>query len=86
MSLRGTGVPRSLGCHGEIQSTLKRGRTPLTFKTVRLDRRCHYRVRFRVLRSRIKNARRLTIEVRFLGNNYLAATEPKAFTVKVHPA
>jgi hypothetical protein len=75
---------RSKVCHGEIQATLTLKRKRLDFKTVRLDRRCRYRVSFRIRRSRLGDTKRVTIGVRFLGNAYLGANvKPSRYSVKV---
>jgi len=77
---------RASVCRGEIQATLRRGRTRLAIKSVRLNRRCRYTVSFRVAEPRLRGARTVTIRVRFLGNDYLAATKPKSYRVKVRAA
>jgi PKD repeat protein len=77
---------RATVCHGEVQATLTRGRVRLATKDARVDRRCRYRVRFRFDRSRLRGDRTVAIRVRFLGNEYMGATTPRSFRVKVRPA
>jgi hypothetical protein len=77
------GVPRSRACKGKVTLTLKRGKRTLGTKKVKLNRKCDYRTTFRVRRSRIGSAKKLTVVVRFHGNlPYLAPTTNR-FSVKV---
>jgi hypothetical protein len=67
------GVSRAKACRGRITAQLKVGKRVLATATTRLDRRCRYRLRFSVPRSRLNAARPATIAVRFAGNRYLRA-------------
>ncbi|HEY6888158.1 MAG TPA: kelch repeat-containing protein [Solirubrobacter sp.] len=67
------GVSRGRACRGSISLTLKRGNHVLVRRTVNLDRRCRFKATFKVRRTTLKNARRLTVVQRFNGNRTLGA-------------
>jgi len=51
-------------CSGRVALTLKAGPRVVARKTVKPDRNCRYRVRFDVLRSRLRGARSVTVSSR----------------------
>jgi hypothetical protein len=75
-------APRAKACRGSLSLTLKRGKHRLQRRSARFDRRCRYRTTFKVRRSRIGNAKRLTVFVHFGGNRYLGSAAD-SFSVKV---
>ena len=77
-----TGISRTRACRGRVTLELRNGKRVLVKRAVRLDRRCRYATTFRVERTRIGSAKRLTVIARFHGNGYLGATSNR-FTVKV---
>ncbi len=69
----------SRACRGRVSLSLKRGAQLLQRRTARLDRRCHFRVTFRVTREQIGDATRLAV-VQRRGSSRATAT------VRVPPA
>ncbi|HEY6887967.1 MAG TPA: kelch repeat-containing protein [Solirubrobacter sp.] len=75
-------VPRSQACRGRLTVTLLHGRQVLATRRTRLDRHCRYSVTFRIRRSTLAGARRLSVKVRFAGNRRLSPVTNR-FTVDV---
>ncbi|HEY6889674.1 MAG TPA: PKD domain-containing protein, partial [Solirubrobacter sp.] len=61
-------------CRGKVTLTLKLRKTTLARKTVELDRRCRFGASFTVARSKLGNAKSLSIVAHFHGNKVLGAT------------
>ena len=65
------GVSRARACRGSITLTLKRGNHILIRRRVNLDRRCRFKTTFKVRRTTLKSAKRLTVVQHFNGNRTL---------------
>jgi hypothetical protein len=76
------GYTRAQACRGKVFITLKLKKRRLGFKATKLNRKCRYRVVFRVARSKLGAARKVKAVVLFGGNRYLASVQ-RAYTVKV---
>jgi hypothetical protein len=63
----------SRACRGQVSLSLKRGTQLLQRRIARLDRRCHFRVTFRVTREQIGDATQLVV-VRRRGGSRTTAT------------
>jgi hypothetical protein len=75
-------VSRKQGCRGKLTLELKLGKRVLDRRSTKLDGRCRYKVTFRVKRTKLCAAKRLTVVVRFHGNRYLGKVTNR-FTVPV---
>ena len=75
-------VSRKKGCRGKLTLELKLGKRVLDRRSTKLDGRCRYKVAFRVKRTQVGSAKRLTVVVRFHGNRYLGKVTNR-FTLPV---
>lgn len=72
------GVTASDACRGRVSVTVKRGKTTVGSRNVRVSRSCRFSARMRVSRSG-----RYRITARFLGNDVLQARSARARTARV---
>ena len=78
-------LPRDLACRGSLALTLSKGKRVVGRRSVTLDgSRCRWTWRFQTMRSRLDGARKLTLTIRFSGNDYLNPTA-QTRRVKVPP-
>jgi hypothetical protein len=76
------GVPRSVGCDGEVTVSIKRGADVLATNTVGVDDQCRFRAEKNVRRGKVGGADKLKLVARFSGNAALARTT-KSLSVRV---
>jgi N-acetylneuraminic acid mutarotase len=76
------GIARAKACYGTVRLTLKVKTKTLATARTKLNRKCDYKVTFKVRRTKLGSAKRLTVVVRFGGNRYLSKTSNR-FSVRV---
>lgn len=75
-------VSKRQGCRGLVLVTVRRGSTTIARRALRVDRKCRYRGRVRLVRSELRGQRAVTVALRFRGNQRLGAVE-RVYPIRV---
>lgn len=76
------GVSKAAGCSGKIKIAIRRARTLMTSKTVKVRSSCSFALRVKLKRSNVKKAKKLALTFTYSGNAVLAAIK-KTGSIKV---
>lgn len=79
-----SGISKSLGCSGTVRIQIKRGKTVISTKRVKLSKSCTYSSRTSFAnRRRLGSAKKLSISARFLGNTRVLAVSAPVRSARV---
>jgi amidase len=79
-----SGTTRAAACNGKVQVTIKAGKRTLSTQQVALGAKCAFSSRVTISAAKLRQASRVTVQVRFLGN---AVVKPEsAPSVRVRTA
>jgi hypothetical protein len=76
------GVSRLRGCNGKVRVTVKRSTKVIAARSVTVSTTCGFAYSAAIARAKVKNAKKLTLRLRFGGNAALGA-KTRTSTVKV---
>ena len=72
----------STACRGKISVTVKRGKRKVYAKNLKVSKKCAFRKKTTLKRSKVKKAKRLSMTLRFKGNSAIGAAK-RTYKVKV---
>jgi hypothetical protein len=75
-------VSKRRGCRGFVLVTLRRGRSVIVRRAMRVSDDCGFRRRFRVARSKLRGRRAVNVAIRFRGNDALGTVE-RVYPIRV---